>query len=1157
MGETTTIRVPFAQGLGQQTAQEWQDPTATAASAVNGNFTKAGAVDKRLGMEFVGESFLATQGSPWMAEMATGVQALTWSKCAMGAAGLDANGLAGAYSVLDDQGGNLGIGPLPPCSVLRRGLPAATTASSVNTTPTIVDVPDGAGIKRFAFYTAGTSVYVCVTSADGTLIQAPIAIYIAAAPTTIQAIYLPAAATAEQIVVLLWFAGTGTCVGLNVPTTGEAVGTINFPSTAVGTCDICPLVNDPLGRFIFSYQGLRGGWYFQVGSGAWSLASPVQFDGNVNTAEGLVSSATYGSGELVAFAYQFNIGGTSYIRYASFTTSLLFAPHDVASTIITPPNLGSTFYQLAGLTRLSAGKFLLVYFQPLQQLSNSLASSYANTMPQGLFGVIQSGAYTQSNILPLGAYPVAKPFMVGSIPYMPVITQFNTSYTPGVTTADPTYNIAEVSPSEQCTLYLLQFQMNQLAAFGSPYVLPVATVAVRQVDPSFSFYTNQLTVPPPFCSALNGTRFAVGLKTQAEDQTTGQQSLGAAWWAEFRFDAAAQSQLFQCDDVYGDGHIAGGVPFISDGTQTFEDNFFFYPEFASATLAPSGFGQTWGTQSEDEGYLYAVVYKHFDATGQLTRGSPVFTPEFFTQPLTIPGTVGVTQFSTTVSFSATQNLSAGTMFQFSAQPGVFYFAAVPIVGTGPFTVIGALTTAYTGTTSSGAGSTAQVAGNPTLIMFPPCSMTWRDISTNPGQVYAEIYRTVAGGSTLFLIAEVPAGSTGSSIQYIDATNPDASIQTNSILYTTGGVLDCVNPPSFYCQCLHWNRVWGVDETRRTIWFTKAFTQGEMPGYNESNTITFPQDITGLWSLDDKLIIGTATSLFIVYGQGPADNGQGSDLTIPQPIACDAGSVDWRAGVVFPGGLIYRTQTGFMLCDRSLNVSWIGKDVVDTLALFPTVLSSTLVPYSTQVRFLCQAANGLTTVLVYDYLVQKWLQHTYSFTGDLASLMLTGTTPMTPSSYAMLGADGTFWQEQQTTSATAYMDETKAGVFEFVPTVGMSAWFKIQGVNGYQRVRQVQVLYEELDDAGLVMSFNFNYASDVSAPTQSNTWTSAQLDELSVPIVMQHVGAEWNKSMSIQVIVQDTPGTNATNGRGMRFVTLSLEMVQIGDNYRQIPAIGRA
>jgi hypothetical protein len=189
-------------------------------------------------------------------------------------------------------------------------------------------------------------------------------------------------------------------------------------------------------------------------------------------------------------------------------------------------------------------------------------------------------------------------------------------------------------------------------------------------------------------------------------------------------------------------------------------------------------------------------------------------------------------------------------------------------------------------------------------------------------------------------------------------------------------------------------------------------------------------------------------------------------------------------------------------------------------------------------------------------VQKWLQHTYTFTGGLASLMLTGTTPITPSSYAMLGADGTFWQEQQTTSPTAYMDETEVGVFEFVPTVCASAWFKIQGVNGYQRVRQVQALYEELDDAGLVMSFNFNYASN-STPTQSNTWTSAQLDELSAPVVMQHVGSEWNKSMSIQVIVQDTPGTNATNGKGMRFVTLSLEMEKLGDNYRQIPAIGRA
>ena len=54
MGERTTIALPFAEGLAQQEAIEWQDSGASASGLTNGNFTKQGAVDKRLGMARLG-----------------------------------------------------------------------------------------------------------------------------------------------------------------------------------------------------------------------------------------------------------------------------------------------------------------------------------------------------------------------------------------------------------------------------------------------------------------------------------------------------------------------------------------------------------------------------------------------------------------------------------------------------------------------------------------------------------------------------------------------------------------------------------------------------------------------------------------------------------------------------------------------------------------------------------------------------------------------------------------------------------------------------------------------------------------------------------------------------------------------------------------------
>ena len=1140
MPEITTVPLPFAQGLTQQTDSEWQDPNASASLVLNGNFTKQGAVDKRLGLEFLSNNstFLVDQGSQWVGPMATGIQPMTWSKCAFGASGLDSHGLAALYSMLDDGSGNIGIGPLPPPSVLRRGLPAATTAAAVGTTPSLVDVTGGSSVARFAFYVSGTTTWMVVINADtNDLIRAPVQVY-NAAPTTIQAIYLPNAPAASAVVVMLYFAGSpGSVVGLYFSATGVSSGSAAFGPINVQTADIGPYVNDPAGGFIFAYDVPNGDFNWTYFSSTWTELNSGAIEGiKAVTGLGLMVAANYGAGELVAFFYEYQTSTPqALIRYASLTGDHTFTPVTAPETLVafTPSPVPS----LSGFSRVAPATFAVSFFQ-----LNPVGSSQI-TVPSGVLGTITSGTFASVAYLPTGCYPVAKMFVVGSVPYQPVILQLNaTSFTP---------TIAE-NASEQCTLYLMQYPMlvPSTPDVDTMSALPVATVAPRQVDPSFSTFVNNLPVPPPFCSALTGTRFAVGLKTQAEDYGTQFltsnvfQSLGAAWSAEFRFDLQSQNQHFQVFEVYGGGHISAGVPMICDGTQVYEHTFFYYPEFASAAVALSGQGYLFGT------YTYAVVYKYFDATGQLARGSPVFTEPVATEPQTLVGvTVNVIQGSNAITFSTSESLNGGTVLIFGAQPDVTYSLADPVTGTS-----GLLTTPYTGTSDT--TSTVQIAGYPLVLTFPPLSMTYRDLA-NPGQVYAEIYRDsntdgVSSG-TFYLVTEIPCEGQGTQVTFTDLST-DADIITNTILYTTGGVLDCVNPPSFYCETLHWNRIWGVDDTRRVIWFTKTFTPGEVPGYNEALTISYPSDITGLWSMDDKLLIGSLAGIAILYGQGPADNGQGSDLTLPQPIACDAGPVDWRAGVVFPGGFIYRSQTGFMLCDRSLNVSWIGKDVVDLLAVYSTVLSATLVPTATQVRFICENIGSETITLVYDYLSNKWLEHTYITTGGIAGVLLTGTTPEHPSGYGLLAQDGGFWQEHQPTDTTAYQDDLAAGGAVFVPTYFSSAWVKIQGVQGYQQAGQVQFLFEERDDCGVGMYFEVNYQN---GPVQSYTWPSLVIDELPLPVVMQHVGAQYNKQMSIRVTVFDVPGTEVTTGRGARFVGLSLALRKLGDTFRQVPAAGRA
>ena len=1060
MGQRTAVNLPFAQGLQQQESAEWLDPGSGAAAVVNGLWAKHNALDKRLGMGRVSlaSSLLTSQGSPYVGTMSLGVAALSWSRCALAAAGLSAQaGVAALYSATDDGGAMVAHGPLPAVSALRRGLPTSDAA----TTPTLVDVPYAGGVRRFVFYgdTQADVTMMAVINADtGTMVAAPVQVY-GSSPTSILATYLPNAPMANQVCVVLWFAGSpGSFVGLSVAGDGSASAT-KLTGPIAQCVDLAPFVGDPAGGFVLFYQTSGGDWYWQYRDPTWFVFATGSLEsGTGNCGSGCYVVANYDSlGEQVAFLYEYRLGGVPSVRYAALAGDGTFASAVAPKTIAAP----AEFVQLAGLARLGPSEFLASWTTPV--FPAWIPGGVGTT--QGTLGVVTStGAYSAQGVIPLGFLPVSTPFSPsGGLPaYQWCCTQLASQVTPPGSGSES---------SEQCTLYLLCVAP---AAGGGWVTYPVATFAPRQVDPFFDYPTAGTFAALPAPSALTGTRFAVGLRTIGEDSPAVGSSLGASWSCEARTDAASVRKLYQSIEVGGALHLAAAVPMIADGVSVVEDSYFLYPEFAHAALAAAGVTVPVGT------FTFAVCYRRVDATGQLLRSAPAFTGQV--------------------------------------------------------------------TTTGG--------GKPVEVTFPPYPVTFGDLAYPGTSVMAEVYRTVDGGSTFYLEAELGAEAGGAQLGYTSVVT-DAHLQTWSILYTNGGILDGVNPPSLSCLCAHVGRVWGVDDTRRTIWFTTAQTPGDAPRWNEALTIPYSSqgEITGLYSLDDKLLVGTAQGLAVVYGQGPGETNQGSDLTVPQPIACDAGPTDWRSGCVFPGGLLFASARGIMLCDRSLNVSWIGKDVVDSLAAYPEVLSATLVPTANHVRFVCRAASGATVALCYDYLASRWLTHTYpSQPAGVASAVWSPGTPARGASYCTLTADGTLWAEHVATDPAPWLDDDGAGAPHFVTTSCTTGWVKLQGVEGYQQAQWCQLLFEGLDPCGLTVGYAINYDPTIR---YSHTWPESVLDDLPRDLVQLHVAARDAKQMSLQVTVSDVAGPHTSTGRGARFVDLALSLVQLSDQYRHIPVGGRA
>jgi hypothetical protein len=455
-----------------------------------------------------------------------------------------------------------------------------------------------------------------------------------------------------------------------------------------------------------------------------------------------------------------------------------------------------------------------------------------------------------------------------------------------------------------------------------------------------------------------------------------------------------------------------------------------------------------------------------------------------------------------------------------------------------------------------------VPGNGTtgpIVHIMPLCFTFRDVS-NPGTVFADVYRTQGNGATFYFLNRIVVSNQPTATQILYPSSgadnwSDASmIQNTTLLYTTGGVLDNVNPPSSSFQIAHRGRKAAVDETRRFVWFTSQYSEGEAPGFNEALVIPYPEggDITAIRSMDDKFVAFKASSIWVMTGDGPADTGQGSDWSVPQAISTDVGCVNWQSVVLTPMGLMFKAPNGIYLLGRDLQVTFVGKAVIDLLTDFPVVTSATLVPNSTQVRFTCSSSDGTaSTVAVYDYLLGQWTRHEYpQLSAPIASACLTFPSPQ---KFTLLTTDGQIWQERLPTDAQAYFDEDSSDNRHFVTTSVTVPWDKMQ-LQGYMRAKRAMVFGQQEDDCGLKMELAFNYDETVR---QTATWYSYQLSEL--PIrgqVETHVAAAWNKSMSIQVTLSDLAGSQMTTGKGMRFVSLSLELENIGSRYRQVPVGGR-
>lgn len=304
---------------------------------------------------------------------------------------------------------------------------------------------------------------------------------------------------------------------------------------------------------------------------------------------------------------------------------------------------------------------------------------------------------------------------------------------------------------------------------------------------------------------------------------------------------------------------------------------------------------------------------------------------------------------------------------------------------------------------------------------------------------------------------------------ITDTLADSSILGQTILYTTGGVVENIAAPASVASALFNNRLFLIDaEDRNLLWFSKQVIENVPVEMSDLLTLfvaptTGSQGSTGpmaaLSAMDDKLIIFKKDAIYYINGTGPDNTGANSTFSDPVFITSTVGCTNPSSVVLMPNGIMFQSDKGIWLLGRDLSTNYIGAAVEQYNNQI--VKSATAIPGTNQVRFVLD--NNIT--LMYDYFVNQWGTH---------SNILAISATLYQGLHTYLNSRGQVFQE----TPGLYLDGSIPVLLSLV-----TSWINIAGLQGFQRFYEMYILGTYYTPYKLIVQMAYDYNS---SPSQSIT-----------------------------------------------------------------------
>tara|TARA_R100000808_G_C2155477_1_gene168160 strand:+ start:21016 stop:24486 length:3471 start_codon:yes stop_codon:yes gene_type:complete len=296
-------------------------------------------------------------------------------------------------------------------------------------------------------------------------------------------------------------------------------------------------------------------------------------------------------------------------------------------------------------------------------------------------------------------------------------------------------------------------------------------------------------------------------------------------------------------------------------------------------------------------------------------------------------------------------------------------------------------------------------------------------------------------------------SEGFGITNYNFSKPDSKIIQNERLYISNSVVANIPPPSLDLMTVHDGRLFLLSsDNRNRIYYSKPKVRFSSAEFSDLHYIESPPDggdINGIASLSGKLFMFKNELTLASYGSPLNESGTGGGYSPPTAFSQSIGCTNPDSVKSTDSGIFFQFYNNIYSIDRSLRLNEVGLGVVDSI----TSVSSIIHLSDLNELRICHDEG----TVIYNTLFDQW--YTSSLTTKNNSISVNGRQfCIDKSSLDLLQEDPDYFGDGSTPISTDI--ET--------------AWIKMSGPQGFQRIRNLLLLGELSADTTFKLELFYDY-----------------------------------------------------------------------------------